>query len=174
MLDMEYEQPDAVTRGSPARGTRWVQLPRAAHIHVERTLACPSGTRRKARVRLAAAAGLPGAGALELAAGLSWAVRGLGRRPTPPRIRSRHLTRYCHVDARVGGRCPTRRASSTAFGSTGGVTQTTSNPPLHSIQASHAILSCRRQGREASPPQLSLHRLHCQRPTRMTRNLRPT
>ena len=45
---MEYEQPDAVTRGSPARGTRWVQLPRAAHIHEERTLACPSGTRRKA------------------------------------------------------------------------------------------------------------------------------
>ncbi len=34
--------------------------------------------------RLAAAASLPGAVALELAAGLSWADRGLGRQPTPP------------------------------------------------------------------------------------------
>ena len=60
----------------PVGGLGWVQLPRAAHLTRSRArqdglplLPATSGTPWKAQVRLAAAAGLPGAVALELVAG---------------------------------------------------------------------------------------------------------
>ena len=68
-------QPHTICR-RPVGGLGWVQLPRAAHLIRSCArqdglplLPATSGTPWKAQVRIAAAAGLPGAVALELAAG---------------------------------------------------------------------------------------------------------